>query len=71
VHVASIGRKFLYKVVRKSDRGMSLRGRGRMLEDNIKMGRKEIGYGVDWIHLALDRGLWLAPLYTVMRLQVP
>jgi hypothetical protein len=38
-----MGMNFLYKVVRKSERGISLRGLGRMWEDNIKMDRKEIG----------------------------
>lgn len=70
-HVERTGRKFSYKVVRKSERGVSLRGLGCMWEDNVKMDRKEMGQGVDQIHLTLDRDLWLAPVYTVMSLQVP
>jgi hypothetical protein len=41
-------------------------------EDNIKMNLSETECeGVDWIHLAQDRGQWQAVLNTVMNLQVP
>jgi hypothetical protein len=43
MHVAHIGKKFSYKVVRKSEQEMPLRGSGRMWEDDIKMGPKEMG----------------------------
>jgi hypothetical protein len=33
----------------------------RRCENNIKMGLREIRFvGVDWIHVAQDRGLWWA-----------
>lgn len=43
------------------------------LEDNIEMHLKEIGlgWGVGWIHLALDRDHWQAFLNTVVHLQAP
>jgi hypothetical protein len=44
----------------------------RRWEDNIKMGRMEIGLdGVNWIRLAQDRVQWRDFVNTVMNLQVP
>jgi hypothetical protein len=44
----------------------------RRWEDNIKMDRREIGFGdVDWIHLAQDGDRWRALVNTVMNLRVP
>jgi hypothetical protein len=44
----------------------------RRREDNIEMDLCEIGWvGVDWMHLAQDRGQWQALVYTVMNLRVP
>jgi hypothetical protein len=44
----------------------------RRREDNIKMDRREIGWGgVDWIDLAQDTDQWRALVNTVMNLQVP
>jgi hypothetical protein len=44
----------------------------RRRKDNIKMDRREIGFGdVDWIHLAQDRDRWRALVDTVMNLRVP
>jgi hypothetical protein len=41
-------------------------------ENNIRMGLREMGWeGVDWIHLAQDRGQWRALLDMVMNLRVP
>jgi hypothetical protein len=41
-------------------------------EYNIKMDRREIGFGdVDWIHLDRDRDRWRALVNTVMSLRVP
>jgi hypothetical protein len=41
-------------------------------KDNIKMGLRETGWGgMDWIHLAQDRGQWRALVHTVMNLRVP
>jgi hypothetical protein len=36
------------------------------------MGLREIGWeGVDWMHLAWDRGQWQAAINMVINLQVP
>jgi hypothetical protein len=44
----------------------------RRWEDNINMDLREICFGdVDWIHLALVRDRWQAPVNTVMNLRVP
>jgi hypothetical protein len=41
-------------------------------EDNIRMDLREIGWGgMDWIHLAQDRGQWRALVNTVMTFRVP
>jgi hypothetical protein len=47
-------------------------GPGRRWEDNIKMDLRAVGWdGMEWIHLARDRDQWLAPVNTLMNLQVP
>jgi hypothetical protein len=44
----------------------------RRCEDNIRMHLGGIGCeGVDWMHLAQDRGQWWAVVNTVMNLPVP
>jgi hypothetical protein len=57
---------------------VNLKGRGhveeltRRWEDNIRMDLREIWWeGVNWMHLAQDRGQWRAVVKTVMYLQVP
>jgi hypothetical protein len=42
----------------------------RRWEDGIKMDLREIGWGVEWIHLAQDRDLWRAVVSAVMNLRV-
>jgi hypothetical protein len=43
----------------------------RRWEDNIKMDRREIGFGaVDWVRWAQDRDRWRAFVNTVMNLRV-
>jgi hypothetical protein len=40
-------------------------------EDNIRMDLREIGWdGVDWMHLAQDRGQYRTPVNMVMNLLV-
>jgi hypothetical protein len=40
-------------------------------ENNIKMYVKEMGFeGMDWIHLAQDRGQWCPLVNVIMNLQV-
>jgi hypothetical protein len=43
----------------------------RRCEDNIKMDLEEVGWGMDWIELAQDRGRWQAVVNAVMNLRVP
>jgi hypothetical protein len=41
-------------------------------EDNIRMALRTTGWeGLDWTHLAKDRGQWRDLVNTVMNLQVP
>jgi hypothetical protein len=41
-------------------------------KNNVRMDFREVGWqGVDWIHLAQDRGKWRALVKTVTNLQVP
>jgi hypothetical protein len=43
----------------------------RRLKDNIKVGIREMRWGIDWIDLALDTDRWRALVNTVMNLRVP
>jgi hypothetical protein len=41
-------------------------------EDNNKMNLEECGWsGVDWTHLAEDRGQWRALMNTIMKFRIP
>jgi hypothetical protein len=62
-----------YRILMGKPEVKRLLGRpGRMLEDNIKVDLKEIGWGgMDWTDLAQDREQWRALVNTVMNLQVP
>jgi hypothetical protein len=40
-------------------------------EDNIKMGLREVGWGMDWIDLGQDRDSWQAVVNVVLNLQMP
>jgi hypothetical protein len=58
-------------VGKPEEKRLLCRPRGRWL-DNIKMDRREIGWGgMDWIDLAQDREQWRTFLNTVMNLGVP
>jgi hypothetical protein len=47
--------------------GRILLGRPRRrLEDNIKMGLREVGWGMDWIYLTQDRDRWWGVVNAVM-----
>jgi hypothetical protein len=39
-------------------------------EDGIRMDLREIGWSVEWIHLAQDRDRWRAVVNAVMNLRV-
>jgi hypothetical protein len=42
------------------------------MENNIRMGLREIGWeGVDWMHLAQDRDQWRCLVNTIMNLPIP
>jgi hypothetical protein len=43
----------------------------RRWEDNIKMDHQDVGGGMDWIKLALDKDRWRALVNGVMNLRVP
>jgi hypothetical protein len=59
-------------LVEKPEGKRQLRRTGCKLEGNTGMDLREIGWeGVDWMHLAQDRGQWQAFVNTVMNLQVP
>ena len=50
----------LVRMRKFSPEGMRPLGRPRpRWEDNIKMDLREVGWGMDWIDLALDRDRWL------------
>jgi hypothetical protein len=71
-HVARMaeGRK-VYRVLVGNPEGKSPLERPRhRWEDGIKMDLREIGWGVEWIHLAQTRDHWRALVNAVMNLQV-
>jgi hypothetical protein len=73
-HVARMGEmRGAYNILVGRPEGRRPLGRPRRRwEDNIKMDRREIGFGdVDWIQWAHDRDRWRALVNTVMNLRVP
>jgi hypothetical protein len=72
-HVACMGEcRNLCRVLVGKPKGKRPLGRPRRRwEDGIKMDLEEIGWGgVQWIHLAQDRGRWRAVVKVVMNLRV-
>jgi hypothetical protein len=71
-HVARMGEgRNVYRVLVGNPEGKRPLGRPRRRwEDGIKMDLREIGWGVEWIHLAKDRNLWRAVVIAVMNLRV-
>jgi hypothetical protein len=65
-------RRVKYRVLVGKPEGKRLLGRPRRRwEDNIKVDLQKIGWGVDWIDLALDRDEWRAVLNQVINFQFP
>jgi hypothetical protein len=62
----------VYKILVGNPEGKRLRGRPRRRWKDIRTDLREIGWeGVDWIHLAEDKGQWRALVNIVMNLSVP
>jgi hypothetical protein len=74
VYVARMGEiRNMYTILVGKPEGTRPLGRPRRRwEDNIKMDLRKRGLeGVDWIHLAQDRGRWRIHVNTVMNFRVP
>jgi hypothetical protein len=71
-HVARMGEKRgAYKILMGRPEGRRPLGRPRRRwEDNIKVGIQEVGWGMDWIELALDTNRWRALVKAVINLRV-
>jgi hypothetical protein len=73
-HVAPMGEKRkAYKIsVGKPEGKTSLRRRSRSWVDNIKIDRREIGWGgMNWMDVVQDRDHWRAFVNTAVNLRVP
>jgi hypothetical protein len=58
-------------MVKKHEANRPLGRSRRRWEDNIKIYLKEIGdKGVDWIHVAQNRGQWRGLVNTAMKLRI-
>jgi hypothetical protein len=71
-HVAGIGEgRNVYRVlVGKPEGKRPLERPRRRWKNWMKMDLREIGWGVEWIHLAQDRDHWRALVNAVMNLRV-
>jgi hypothetical protein len=66
-------KRYAYRILVRKTEGKRSLGRPRLgWIGNIKMYRREIGYGsMDWTDLAQDRYQWRALVDTVMNLRIP
>ena len=55
----------------KPEGGRPLERPRRRWEDTVKVGIRQVGWGMNWIDLALDRDKWRAVVNAVMNLRVP
>jgi hypothetical protein len=72
-HVTRTGKgRGVYRILVGRPEGRRLLGRPRRRwEENMKMDLQEVGWGVDWIELAQDRGRWRALVSALMNVGVP
>jgi hypothetical protein len=72
-HVARMGEKRnAYRLLVRKPEGKRPLGRPKhRCVDNIRMDVGEVGWGDDWIGLAMDRNRWRALVNWVLNLQVP
>jgi hypothetical protein len=64
------GRNLYRVLVGKPEGKRPLKRPKRRWEYGIRMDRRKIGWGVEWIHLAQDRDRWWAVVNAVMNLRV-
>jgi hypothetical protein len=64
------GRNVYRVLVGKTEGKRPLERPRRRWEDGIKRDYREIGWGVEWIHLAQDRDRWRAVVNAVTNLRV-
>jgi hypothetical protein len=61
-----------YIILVEKPEGKTLGRPRRRWEDNVKMNFRGTRWkGLDWFHLAQDRGQWVIPVNTVKKLRVP
>jgi hypothetical protein len=64
--------KSTYRILKVKSEGKRPLGKPRSRwDDNIKMDLREIGWEVDWIHLAEDKDQWWTLVNTIMNFRVP